>query len=220
MRHAGGGPLHVVFASTEPENATPPTPLRVPDATKSLDRQYDTTGYSDPWTPQDNAAIGTAAARILPISILPARLLLSQMQLAFVSRTPELAAVAAQLKTDLEARYPALELAAGGPPITLPSLSNVREGAAEGAKGGGAPHSPPLPSQVTTFFNSESALESFITSASYNDPGTLKVCLRCRHEFVRGGLVESSRRPPPPAFRSGPPSSSTARRPPSTTRSA
>lgn len=102
------------------------TPLHfVADATKSLDRQYDTTAYSDTWAPEDNAAIGTAAARILPISILPARLLLSQMQLAFVPRTPDLAGVAAQLRADLESRYPAFELQTGGPPIELPALSNV-----------------------------------------------------------------------------------------------
>lgn len=63
---------------------------------------------------------------MLPLNVLPARLLLAQMQLAVVPRDASLAGVAAQLQADLEARYPPLSIVLDGVPLDLPPLEAVR----------------------------------------------------------------------------------------------
>ena len=113
-------------------------------ATKSLDQSYTTTTYSEPWSPQKNAGIGDSAARVLPLNVLPARLLLAQMQLAVVPRDASLAGVAAQLQEDLEARYPPLSIDLDGVPLNLPPLAAVRD--CRVSRGGAcSPHTPPPP---------------------------------------------------------------------------
>jgi hypothetical protein len=122
-------------------------------ATKSLDRQYELTSYSQPWTPQPNAETGTAAARILPLGVLPLRLQMARMQLAVLPRDASLQPVANQLMADLGARYPALN-------VTLPVLGNV--------------YIPPLTAVMRTF-QSDADLESYITAASYRDVDVPKI---------------------------------------------
>ena len=123
-------------------------------ATKSLDQSSPLTSYSQPWSPQDNAFAGSAAARLLPLGVLPARLASAQLQLAIVARDSSLLPVAQQLMTDLGSRYGSFNASLPGfmPTVQVPPLS-----------------------QVMRTFSSEAELEAYITSPSYRNVDVKKI---------------------------------------------
>jgi len=93
-----------------------------------------------------------------------------------VPRTPELASTVQQLRQDLESRYPgfSIDFPAMNVSLSLPPLSAVSRVLVKSSFDR-LPHAW-LP-QVTRSFSSEGDLENYITTTSYNDPESTKVCL-------------------------------------------